>query len=227
MSWITQAQLRRDTPQARQLASQLLTAARWDGGHGLVWTLFSDDPDASRDFLYREVEAGRFLVVSTREPHVQPEIWLTKTLPYAPALVAGDRFGFSLRANPSVSLSRPGRARSHRADVMMEAKRQKGGPLTPEEREAAAMYWLQARAPALGVGFDADRCGTSRHGQFQTPRPPDPETGKPRKTSLAVIDYDGVLTIEDPDRLRSALSAGVGRGKAFGLGLLLLRQLTD
>lgn len=227
MSWITQAQLRRDTPQARQLASQLLAAARWDGSHGLVWTLFSDDPDASRDFLYRQVETGRFLVVSSRVPQAQPEIWETKTLPYAPALTTGDRFGFTLRANPTVSLSRPHRARSHRADVMMEAKRLKGAPLTPDESETAAMAWLLARAPALGVGFDAERCGAGLMPQFATARPPDPETGAPRKTSLTVVDYDGVLTVEDPDRLRSALTGGVGRGKAFGLGLLLLRRLGD
>ena len=145
MSWITQAQLRRDTPQARQLASQLLTSARWDGGHGLVWNLFADAPDASRDFLYREVEAGQFLVVSSREPRPEPAVWVAHTRPYAPTLAVGDHFGFSLRANPTISLSQPGRARSHRADVLMEAKRQKGGPLTSEEREAAAMSWLQAR----------------------------------------------------------------------------------
>lgn len=227
MSWITQAQLRRDTPQARQLAAQLLIAARQDGGHGLLWTLFSDNPDASRDFLYREVEAGRFLVVSGREPKVQPQIWETRTLPYAPALATGDRFGFSLRANPTVSLSRPGRARSHRADVMMEAKRKKGSPLTPDQREVAAMSWLQARATALGVSFELNRCGTSRQDQLQAPRSPDPETGRPRKVSLTVVDYDGALTVQDPDRLRQALTNGVGRGKAFGLGLLLLRPLDD
>ncbi len=227
MSWITQAQLRRDTPQSRQLASQLLKAARWDGGHGLVWTLFSENPDAERDFLYREVEAGRFLVVSSREPQAQPEIWETRTVHYAPALAAGDRFGFTLRANPTVSVSKPGRARSHRADIMMQAKRQKGAPLTPEEWHDAAMSWLLTRAPKLGVGFDAERCRTGRQEQFQTPRPPDPQTSKPSKASLTVVDYDGVLTVEDPDRLRPALTAGIGRGKAFGLGLLLLRRLND
>lgn len=225
MTWITQARLRRDTPQTRQLTAQLLTAARQDGGHGLVWTLFSDAPAASRDFLYREVEAGCFLVVSGRRPQTQPEIWETRTLPYAPALVPGDRFGFSLRANPTVSLSRPDRARSHRADVMMEAKRRKGAPLTPDERETAAMSWLEARATALGVNFATDRCGTSQQTQVQIPRPSDP-AGRPRKASLTVVDYDGVLTVQDPERLHLALANGVGRGKAFGLGLLLLRPLS-
>lgn len=221
MTWLSQAELRRDTPQARQLAAQLLTNARWDSGHGLVWTLFADDPEAERDFLYREAEAGRFLVVSARAPAAEPAIWRVRSRPYAPALAAGDRYGFSLRANPVVALSRPGRARGHRADVMMHAKRKKGGlPLTPEEREEAALGWLFARAERLGIRFDAERCGTRRMSQLKLPRP-----GGSAPAAVTVVDYEGVLTVAAPDRLAAALTRGIGHGKAFGLGLLLLRHL--
>ncbi len=215
MSWITQAELRRDTPQARHLAYQLLNASRSNSHHDLVWNLFADDPGAARDFLYREAGQGRFLIVSSREPNGSPDVWVTRTRPYTPALAAGERYGFSLRANPTVSLSRPGRARSHRADVMMEAKRKKGAPLTPEEREAVALDWLQARGDGLGVRFERDRCGVMRQDRSTLPR----------GISLAVVDYDGELTVEAPERLREALTAGVGRGKAFGMGLLLLHRL--
>jgi CRISPR system Cascade subunit CasE len=220
MTWLTQAELRRDTPQARQLAGQLLRTARWDSGHGLVWNLFADTPDARRDFLYREADAGRFLIVSAREPQGEPAIWRVRSRPYAPALTAGRRYGFALRANPAVAVSRPGRGRSHRADVMMDATRRKGEPLTAEEREAAAMKGLYARAEPLGVSFDADRCATRRQHQMKLARP---GGGKP--AAVTMVDYEGVLTIVAPDRAAAALTAGVGHGKAFGLGLLLLRHL--
>lgn len=221
MTWLTQAELRRDTPQARQLAGQLLRAGRWDSGHGLVWNLFADDTGTRRDFLYREVEAGRFVIVSAREPRGEPAIWTIRSRPYAPRLATGQRYGFALRANPTVAVVQPGRARGHRADVMMHAKHRKGGTsLTREEREKAALDWLYARAGRLGVAFDADRCATRRQDQLKLARP-----GGARPAAVTLVDYEGVLTIVEPDRLAAALTAGIGHGKAFGLGLLLLRHL--
>lgn len=221
MTWLTQADLRRDTPQARHLARRLLDAGSWDGGHGLVWHLFADAPDARRDFLYREANTGRFLIVSAREPKGDPAIWNIRSRPYAPALATGQRYGFALRANPTVAVSQPGRARGHRADVMMHAKRQKGSvPLTREEREVAALNWLYARAEALGVTFDADRCATRRQHRMRLPR-----LKGAAPATITVVDYEGVLSVVAPDRLAAALTAGIGHGKAFGLGLLLLRHL--
>jgi CRISPR system Cascade subunit CasE len=220
MTWLTQAELRRDTPEARQLAGQLVRSARWDGGHGLVWNLFADVPDARRDFLYREADAGCFLIVSAREPQGEPAIWRIRSRPYAPALAAGQRYGFALRANPAIAVSQAGRARGHRADGMMDAKRRKGATLTVEEREAAALGWLYARAERLGVSFDTKRCATRRQDQLKLARP-----GGARAATVTVVDYEGVLTIAEPGRLATALTAGIGHGKAFGLGLLLLRHL--
>ena len=36
--------------------------------------------------------------------------------------------------------------------------------------------------------------------------------------------YDGVLQIQDEERFRQAVSGGIGAGKAYGLGMLLLRR---
>ncbi|MEU6857793.1 type I-E CRISPR-associated protein Cas6/Cse3/CasE [Glycomyces sp. NPDC046736] len=37
--------------------------------------------------------------------------------------------------------------------------------------------------------------------------------------------FDGVLTVEDPDKLRRALVCGIGRAKAYGCGMLTLAPL--
>ena len=146
MSWITMAALRRDTPQSRAMARLLMDGGGGDAGHRLVWTLFGADPAAPRDFLYREAEPGRYIIVSTRKPEAESAIWALQSKPYAPALAAGQRYGFALRANPTVSVSQPGRARSHRADVVMHAKTLKGRPLSVEEREELIEL--------IGEGFD-------------------------------------------------------------------------
>ena len=38
--------------------------------------------------------------------------------------------------------------------------------------------------------------------------------------TLATAQFDGVLEVTDPERLRQAIEQGIGHGKAFGLGLL-------
>ena len=216
MSWLTHAQLRRDTPAARQLANLLLKHNDRDRGHGLVWNLFADDPEATRDFLYREIEVGGYLLVSVRRPMAEPALWTLRSKPYAPALASGDRLGFSLRANPTISLSQPDRRPSRRVDVFLDAKKKLGRPLGPEEREAAALNWLFGRAASLGVDFERDACRTGRRDQQEIERP------GARAARITIVDYQGILTVRDPALLSQALISGVGHGKAFGAGLLLL-----
>ena len=40
-----------------------------------------------------------------------------------------------------------------------------------------------------------------------------------------VAAADGVLDVDDADRLRSALTEGMGRAKGYGCGLMTLRQV--
>jgi CRISPR system Cascade subunit CasE len=39
------------------------------------------------------------------------------------------------------------------------------------------------------------------------------------------LDFDGVLTVTEPDRLCQTLFDGIGPAKAFGCGLLLVRRI--
>lgn len=45
------------------------------------------------------------------------------------------------------------------------------------------------------------------------------------QVTLSTAQFDGVLTVVDADRLREALTAGIGRGKAYGCGLMTLARL--
>lgn len=71
--------------------------------HKLVWNLFSDGPDRTRDFLYRyESVKGwpTFYAVSAREPEDSGGLWEISPKNYEPRLSKGERLAFKLRVNP-------------------------------------------------------------------------------------------------------------------------------
>jgi CRISPR system Cascade subunit CasE len=39
------------------------------------------------------------------------------------------------------------------------------------------------------------------------------------------VDFQGVIDVEDPERLKSALVSGIGRARAFGYGLLQIKSI--
>ena len=41
---------------------------------------------------------------------------------------------------------------------------------------------------------------------------------------LAAVQFDGLLEVAEPDRLRAAVRQGIGSGKGFGFGLLSLAK---
>ena len=65
--------------------------------------------------------------------------------------------------------------------------------------------------PEAGVEVDAYEPLTIRHNG----------TGA---VKLTVMEFDGMLTVRDPDIFLARIGRGFGRGKAFGLGLMLLRR---
>ncbi len=118
---MTRAALHPGREAQRGLVSLLLDASRGDAAHRLVWSLFST-ADARRDFLYREIASGEFLIVSAREPVDPAGLWRLETKPYAPALTEGRRLAFSLRANPALRV-RSQRERSGRGRRLKASRR--------------------------------------------------------------------------------------------------------
>ena len=45
-----------------------------------------------------------------------------------------------------------------------------------------------------------------------------------RRVTLGCCEYEGVLEVTDADLFRAALTEGIGRGKAYGLGLLTVMR---
>lgn len=87
-------------------------------------------------------------------------------------------------------------------------------------READQIEWLIARAPQLGFRVPPNRLDlpeiiVRRSGVVDFRR-------EKAKVTLATAVFDGILVVEDVERLRRTLVHGVGRAKGYGNGLLTL-----
>jgi len=200
--------------------------------HQLLWRLFPEH-QGERPFLFRqemeESESGGaprglplFYVLSDREPVATPGLLEAQCKPFSPALEVGDRLAFRLRANPTVAKSVAGK-RGQRADVLMAAKfpfaagPERTSQACVDAMDAAAREWLAARAESFGFRLPVDpEVGAYRQHALQK------GAGKPIRFSS--VDYEGLLEVTDSVRLIETLAQGVGRAKAFGCGLMLLRR---
>jgi CRISPR system Cascade subunit CasE len=191
----------------------------------VLWRL---DQSNHRNVLY---------VVSPMRPDfshlVEDGGWSTEpagVMDYAPFLEsihAGQRYRFRLRANT----------------VRSTKDRETSGPATRGRvvnvgSRALQEDWLLTRVPALGFRIPADETDlTDDSGEIigrknlvlterntlQFARSTD---GMRRNVTLATALFDGVLEVADPEALRRVLQHGVGRGKAYGCGLLTLAPVT-
>lgn len=190
--------------------------------HQTLWQLFADRPDRERDFLFhrQRERPGTVFVVSQREPQ-PPDGWSVQTRPYRPQLKAGQSLVFELRANPTVARGRDGR-RSARHDVVFDARRQaqaRGDSVSAADAEQnAGRGWLERQGDLCGFAVAQVRVAGYERLRLRKRRASQP-------ISLSTLDYEGVLSVADPQRLQRALLQGIGPAKAFGCGLLLVRRL--
>lgn len=235
--YFTRAELRRHAPAAalRELLLPHEDGRRAGAGHRLMWTLFGDAPDRERDFLWREADGGVFYLLSRRPPEDRHSLFDLQCKPFAPQLGAGDVLAFRLRANATVSRSAGPGQRGKPSDVVMDAIRHVPSGERAATRlravQEAGRHWLAAQGTrngfALGRGQadvveNVGHCGVSVTG-YRTIRVD--HSGPTAK--LGVLEFDGVLTVTDPDAFTMALARGFGRAKAFGCGLMLIRRARD
>jgi len=207
-------------------SEQLHRLARLAGGgqyriHQALWNLFDSDPEANRDFLYRQegqADGLAFLVLSERKPGTDDSLWRIQTKTYAPRLQAGQHLAFSIRINPVVK-RRDDNGRQHRHDLVMDLKKNEpdSAETQAERVQLAAQHWLSARQSQYGFELVENSIIGEAYRQWRF-------GGKGgNRISFSSIDCSGRLAITDTDLFESALMKGIGPAKAFGCGLLLIR----
>ncbi|MCB9712796.1 MAG: type I-E CRISPR-associated protein Cas6/Cse3/CasE [Myxococcales bacterium] len=136
----------------------------------------------------------------------------------------GQRLGFQVQACPTVRLSKasPHARAGAEVDVFLAAAwRDPDGP--KPEREAVYRDWLSAALARTG-GCRVQEVAVDRFDlQTLLRRTQGPERRTRARLRKPDVTFRGVLEVVEPGAFMGLLGRGVGRHRAFGFGMLLLR----
>ncbi|MFG2378944.1 type I-E CRISPR-associated protein Cas6/Cse3/CasE [Streptomyces sp. NPDC048504] len=111
-------------------------------------------------------------------------------------LAEGRVVRFRIDANPIKSVVVPGGGRGRRV------------PVSGEE----ALAWWERQAARAGLANEL---------VLDLPQPDVlGSRSEAKRIRLRAIRFEGVATVSDPEALRTAITTGIGQGRAYGLGLL-------
>lgn len=228
--YLSRLVLRRDDPRVATLAPALQmkrggsAGSRGDrlfAGHHLMWSLFAAKgrEDGPRDFLWREESEGSYLVLSKRRPDGKHFLFEREQCKrFEPVLSAGDKLHFVLRANP-VTPGIVGRGES--GGLVYQRKRSVTAPREGQKARARSrsLEWLERHAERNGFSLQPGVVDAGRPEPTQIRR-----RGQRAPIRFVIVDFEGILRVEDPDRFVWALGKGFGAMKSFGCGLMLVRR---
>lgn len=129
--------------------------------HRLIWSLFDNEPDSSREFLYchdkpSQDGAPRYIVLS-HKPIKSSSLFSVESKPFEPNLSMSDRLVFALTANPTINRTHTlsdGTKKVQRHDVVMDSLYAISKEKRPQVRQRAifeAGYkWLSAQGERAG-----------------------------------------------------------------------------
>lgn len=120
--------------------------------------------------------------------------------------VNGSVWRFKLKANPTVKKFDP-----------LKKKSVNIPHITPEHQ----LTWLLERAEKNGFAIEPNEAFVTKSTIIDFKK----TSGGPHVKILAVT-FEGRLTVTDEERFRSALISGIGREKAYGLGMLTIVSFT-
>jgi CRISPR system Cascade subunit CasE len=141
-----------------------------------------------------------------------------------PAFEPGQRLGFRTRACPVVRTRQPGRreltvaangrTRHREIDAFVHATLAR--QVATVTREDVYVQWLYPQLQRLGAArLESGRLAEFRREVMRR------RAGTRIERPNAVLE--GTLTVENPEAFRQLLARGVGRHRAYGFGMLLLR----
>ena len=164
------------------------------------------------------------------------------TLDYSPFLAtldAGQVWAFRLTANPSYAAPRGPEVRGKRyGHVTVEQQRQwliertprYGFELVPVPGTKAAEADDAASGAAATTSADVSAVAASASVVVVRRERPvfgrrNPDRDRRDRVTINRTVYEGMARVTDPDALRRALVAGIGRSKAYGCGLMTLARV--
>lgn len=138
--------------------------------------------------------------------------WRTGSLdPLLGRLTRGQQWAFRLTANPTHAVTTPGRDRGRtmahvtvgqQTDWLLSKAARNGFDIVDGEQGQAQLEVVHREVVRFGRRTD----------------------GHHRQVELSRVTFDGILEVNDTEALRQAMISGIGRGKAYGCGLLTLAR---
>lgn len=206
--------------------------------HALLHAAFGEQ--APQPFRYLDAEQG--LLAYTRlsaaelakcavlaDPDVTTALGLGQTLhhagmsarPFPTQWAAGHVLGFEVRVRPTIREGKTGRER----DAFLAAVEKSG--VSEIHRSEVYVQWLRELLARQG-GAELVDASVTRYQLLGVTRKTQKGSSDDARYSRVVSGPDAVLTgqlrVTDPQAFAQLLSRGVGRHRAFGFGLLLLRS---
>ena len=199
--------------------------------HILIWRLFKgepikDGPSRKRDFLYRQdsANARTFYILSARKPEDDDGIFkIDEPKSFQPVLQNGQQLHFMLRCNPVVA------NKDGRHDVVMNALNSTPANKGRAEKRPQLIWeagcdWLmklsqrKENSPGFHIA-DKKYIRIDGYHKHRIPR-----KGAAKDMQFHTLDFEGKLTVDNPEQFVSAICKGFGKAKAFGCGLMLIRR---
>lgn len=226
--------LPRDTRQWKFLLPYDLHQVLWKGFKGI------DRGDREQRFLYRHQESEKthsILVQSATNPDWsfladEASGTTASTKQMDPSkLPTGEPLRFLLRANPVVHRKYGGDVKKRIAVGSDRARQAKLIGVKIQDmpsREELLIEWLERKGTEGGFaiargGQDRILCDVGPNMDIVLKKPE--QKGKDDRVTLTTIEFSGVLNVTDPQQFAHTLRRGIGRGRAFGCGLLSVAKL--
>lgn len=150
-----------------------------------------------------------------------------RTMPYErilDSLKVGNRYSFRFTANPTHSIRTQGAADTKRFGHITVAQQEQWllNRTIKNGFEIPQVNRTMANSPDSGSAENPDHAfQVVKRSTLSFRRA---KEGKPGTVTLVQATYAGVLTVVDPESLRSALVNGIGPAKAYGCGLMTLAK---
>ncbi len=171
--------------------------------HKLLWQCFPGRAEAKRDFLFRSDNDGsdlKLLMLSAESP--KQCLWAEwdGVKEFEPDFPDGALYWFRLRANPTVRIS---------------ANRKLRALTSREDLDA----WLTRKGERCGFALRSEAeysaCRLERFFRSSDAPP----------VQLNIVEIGGVLAVTDSTAFGEVFRRGIGRARAFGCGMLLLKRI--
>ena len=187
--------------------------------HQDLWSLFPDQDDKARSFLFRVEQhqtgvGASILMQSEIEPIAGNEhVNLLVTREYPLTVLKNQRLRFLLVANP-VKTVKDQQERKNKKGVIKSNR----VPLIKEEDQ---QNWMERKLQSWAQ-LDS---------LLIRPCPPlyfykkDEQNSKGYGGKIVPIAFEGILTVQEPDKFIEQVKQGIGPAKAFGCGLLSLARI--